>query len=98
MSEQAKRPKASSIFFWTVCTILWVAFGVVLLIDQSRLVDLWHSIRGLPLLIEGLAWVVLLPWMLGLWIWNSDWVLWLRVVLVAGLGVGMIFAFFPRSA
>lgn len=87
---------AVSVVFLFVCTMLWLAFGAVLLIDPSRLLDAWDAVRGQPLIVEILAWVLLLPWMFGLWVWQSDWATWTRVALLAALAAGMIFAFLPR--
>ena len=58
----------------------------------------WRSIRGLPLLVQLLLWLFALLVMLGLWVWQTAWPLWLRLLLVAGLASMTVYTFFPRLA
>ena len=39
--------------------------------------------------------MLLLPWVLALWIWNTGWVLWIRIVLVLGLAWVNLVMFWP---
>ena len=50
--------------------------------------------HGAPALrvLEG---VVLLPWAAGQAIWQAWWALWLRPLLIVGVGWAMLYAFFP---
>jgi hypothetical protein len=59
--------------------------------------DLWHHIRQLPLVIQGVVWLLFLPLMMGLWIWERTWSLPIRLILIIGLGVANIFMFVARS-
>lgn len=52
---------------------------------------------GLPLLLQVLAWILFLPITSGLWIWESDWTLWLRLLLICMIGVGNLTAFRPGN-
>ena len=94
--QPAKRSAGVSRGFWTACVVLWLIFGTVLLVDSSRLLDLWQAVRDLPLVLEVLAWVVFLPWVVGLWIWQLDWWSWLRVALIVIVAVGGAIVFYPR--
>jgi hypothetical protein len=85
-----------NIFVFTLFTLLWLAFAVVLLFKRERLENAWKSIRRLPLLVQLILWLLFLPVMLGLWIWETTWPLWLRLVLVASLAWWNIYVFFPR--
>jgi hypothetical protein len=85
-----------NIFVFTVFTLLWFAFIATLVFKRETLLSIWGSIRELPLLVQLILWLLFLPVMLGLWIWQTRWPLWLRVVLVAGLAWWNIFVFFPR--
>ena len=87
---------AFNIFVFTVFTLLWLAFAVALFFKREMLENIWRSIRGLPLLVQFLIWMLFLPVVLGLWIWQSSWPLWLRLVLVAGLAWWNVYVFFPR--
>lgn len=85
-----------NIFVFILFTILWFAFIAVLLFKREMLANLWRSIRGLPILFQLALWLLFLPLMLGLWIWQTSWPMWLRLVLVAGLAWWNVFVFFPR--
>ena len=79
-----------------IVVILWVAFGAALAFDRGALDSAWHWLRGLWLPLQAVVWVLLLPWTLGLWAWQTSWPLLLRLLLVAGLALANIYAFYPR--
>jgi hypothetical protein len=85
-----------NIISFAVLTLLWLAFGAALVFNPGILDTVWHTFRGLPLLIQVVVGLLLLPLVLGLWIWESSWPLWLRLLLVVGLGVATVMAFLPR--
>jgi hypothetical protein len=85
-----------NIFVFTLFTLLWLAFAAALLFKRERLKDIWRSIRRMNILVQLLLWLLFLPVMLGLWIWQTTWPLWLRLLLVAGLAWWNMFMFFPR--
>jgi hypothetical protein len=76
-------------------TVLWLAFVGAILFNPGVLDGVWDGLRGLPWLVQGLVWLLLLPVVAGLWIWQTDWSLWLRLPLVAGLAVANVVAFYP---
>jgi hypothetical protein len=53
--------------------VLWVLFGAALVFSPATLDGIWRSFRGLPLPVQIVGWIVLLPWVLGLVIWESSW-------------------------
>jgi hypothetical protein len=55
-------------------------------------------VRGLPLVLELGMWVLMLPWLLGLAVWQSSWDGWLRLLVVGGLALGWSLVSWPRSA
>jgi len=55
-------------------------------------------LRGLPFIVQAVVWLLVLPVAAGLWIWETSWPLWLRLVLVIGLGWVTVYTFFPRKA
>ena len=83
---------------FVILAVLWLGFAAALIFDQSILDAVWQSFRGLPWMVQGVIWLLVLPVTAGLWIWETSWPLWLRLVLVIGLGWVTIYTFFPRKA
>lgn len=81
-----------------ILTLLWLGFGAALLFNQAILDTVWQSFRGTPLVPQIIVGLLVLPVVLGLWIWESSWPLWLRLILVLGLGFATIYTFFPKQA
>ena len=75
-----------------------VAFGVALIWSQGSLDQAWETIRGLPLVVQLVAWLLLLPVMFGLWAWETSWPLVVRLVLVLGAAGSSLLVFLPRAA
>lgn len=88
---------AFNIFVFTLFTALWIAFAWALIASQGSLEAAWQWIRGLPLILQGVVWLLFLPVVLGLWIWHTDWALVWRLVLVAGIGFWNVYLFYPRD-
>jgi hypothetical protein len=75
-----------------------LGFGAALLFNQALLNSVWQLFRGLPLAMQIVIGLLLLPLVLGLWIWQTPWPLWIRLILVIGLGWATIYTFFPKQA
>ena len=88
--------KIVSVAAFAIFTVLWIAFGAALIFDRSILDSVWQSFRGFPAIIQVVVGLLVLPVTLGLWIWESSWSLWLRLVLVIGLALTTVIVFFPR--
>ncbi len=86
----------SSGILLVVFAAIWLGFAAGLVTNQAALDDAWRSMSGLPLPILGLAWLLFLPPMAGLWVWATDWPLVVRLVLIAGLAGWNILVFIPR--
>lgn len=82
---------------FTILTLLWLAFGAALIFNQGMLGMLWLAFRGWPLVGQLLVALLTLPVVAGLWIWNTNWPEWLRLVLVLGLAWATIYTFFPKK-
>ena len=80
-----------------VFAVLWVAFGAALIWSQGSLDQAWETVRGLPLIVQIGAWLLFLPVMAGLWIWETTWPLIVRVVLIAGIAGWNLLVFLPRA-
>ena len=68
-----------------IFAIIWIAFAAGLIWSQGSLDQAWNAIRNLPLVIQVVVWVLFLPVMIGLWIWETSWPLVVRLVLVVGV-------------
>lgn len=76
--------------------VIWAAFGWALVASQGSLDTAWQWSRGLPLIVQGLVWLLFLPIMAGLWIWETTWALVVRLVLIVGLAGWSLLIFLPR--
>ena len=83
---------------FVILGVLWLGFAAALLFNQAILDSVWQSFRAMPWPVQGVLWLLVLPVTAGLWIWETSWPLWLRLVLVIGLGWVTIYTFFPRKA
>jgi hypothetical protein len=81
---------------FSILTVLWLGFAAALLFNQAILDTIWQSFRGLPWAVQGVIWLLVLPVTAGLWIWETEWPIWLRLVLVIGLAWVTIYTFLPR--
>ena len=83
---------------FAILTVLWLGFAAALIFNQALLDTAWQMLRGLPFSVQAVVWLLVLPVAAGLWIWETSWPLWLRLVLVIGLGWVTVYTFFPRKA
>jgi hypothetical protein len=81
---------------FAILTLLWLGFGAALVFNRALLDVVWQSFRGLPFLLQIVVGLLVLPVVLGLWIWESSWPIWLRLVLVVSLAFVTVYLFFPR--
>jgi ABC-type amino acid transport system permease subunit len=88
---------AESGVLFVVFGIVWLAVGVGLVWSQGTVDQAWQAIRELPLLVQAVVWLLFLPVMAGLWIWESSWPLLIRLVLVVGLAGWSLLIFLPKS-
>jgi hypothetical protein len=89
--------QAFNILVWAAFTVLWMTFAVAVAFSPGTLDDVWHAVRRLALVIQVVAWLLLLPIMIGLWLWERPWPVPMRVVLVLALGAWTVFFLFPRG-
>jgi len=78
-------PRVLSTYAVAILTILWVGFFVALAVNREWLDLLWNWVRGLPAVAEIIVWVVFLPIVVGLWIWESSWPTLVRTLAGAGI-------------
>lgn len=80
-----------------VFALIWIAFGAGLLWSQGSVDHAWETIRGLPLIVQAVVWLLFLPVMIGLWIWETSWPLIVRVILVVAIAGWNLLVFLPRA-
>lgn len=78
-------PRVMSIYATGIFVVMWIGFLVALLVNREWLDLLWNWTQTLPLVLKIIAWMIFLPVMVGLWIWQSSWSLLLRLVSLVGL-------------
>jgi hypothetical protein len=83
---------------FAILGILWLGFAAALIFNQALLDTAWQTLRGLPFIVQAVVWLLILLVAAGLWIWETSWPLWLRLILVVGLGFVTIYTFFPKKA
>ena len=102
-ASAARRPSVrtpSGLFAYASFAVMvggWVAFAVALVASQQTLGDVWTSIRELPLLVEGVVWLLAFPFLLGLAIWQASWDEAVRLTLIVVLAVAYTYMFVPRA-
>ena len=79
-----------------IFAVLWIAFGVALIWSQGSIDQAWQAVRGLPLVIELVVWVLFLPVMVGMWIWETTWPVAVRLVLILALAGWNLLVFLPQ--
>jgi len=68
-----------------IFAILWVGFAVALVVNREWLDLVWNYAQALPIVLRIMVWVVFLPVMVGLWIWQSSWPLYGQLLGLAGI-------------
>jgi hypothetical protein len=71
---------------------MWVGFAAALAVNPEWLDLLWSGVRALPAVAQIIVWVLFLPVMVGLWIWESSWPVIVRLLAFAGLVVWTLLA------
>jgi hypothetical protein len=87
---------------FTILAALWFAFAVALVGSRSSLDATWRSVGVLPVPVRGAIWLLALPVMVGLAVWEGawrtrSWPVIVRLLVVAGLALATLNVFFPRG-
>ena len=77
---------------------LWLGFIAALVADPAILDSARRTIDGLPLVVQGVVWLLFLPIMGGLWVWTTDWPVLVRIALVVAIAGWNLLLFLPRPA
>jgi hypothetical protein len=65
--------------------VLWIGFAIALRGDHGFLDASWQWLRALPMPVQVVVWVVILPIAVGLWAWESTWPPIVGILLAGGM-------------
>ena len=82
---------------FAIFAVVWIAFAAGLVFSQGSVDQAWQAIGALPWILQIVVWVLFLPVMAGLWVWETTWPLIVRLVLVAGIGGWNLLVFLPKA-
>jgi len=85
-------PRVLGTYAIVIFATLWVGFAIALVVNREWLDLLWNWVRALPAVAEIIVWVLFLPIMAGLWIWESSWPTLVRLLASAGIVVWTLLA------
>lgn len=85
-------PRVLSTYAVTTFAILWLGFIIALAVNRDWLDLLWNWVGALPAAAKYIVWVLILPIMVGLWIWESSWSALANLFALAGIIVWTLLA------
>jgi hypothetical protein len=91
--------KGATLLGWVslaVVVVTWVGFGVAMWAAPGSLLDIWEWVGGLSIAFKMVLWVLGLPWMLGLAIWQTAWPEGVQVALIAGIALVSVWTIYPK--
>ncbi len=97
-TTEDKKPGGSTLqlLAWAIFIVAgWGVFAYLLLVASGGLTAAWEWVRSLPLLIQLVMWLLLLPWMLALWISQTPWAPAVRIILIAGIALATFWISIP---
>jgi hypothetical protein len=75
---------------------VWLAFLAAMVGAPGTLDEVSRAIGAWPFVMQLLAWVLLLPVMAGLWVWDTDWPLVVRAGLLVALAAWNLLVMIPH--
>jgi hypothetical protein len=82
---------------FVVFAVIWIAFGAALIWSQGSLDAAWQWVRALPMLAQAIVWLLFLPVMIGMWVWETTWPFIVRLVLIIGIAGWNLLVFLPKA-
>ena len=79
---------ATTLFNVTVSAlfiVLWVAFAAAVILSPVALEESWQKLRQRSLLVQAVAWVLFLPIVAGLCVWQRHWSRLVRLPIIASI-------------
>ena len=65
--------RTMTIYANLIFVVLWFGFVIALFVNREWLDEIWSWALALPSVPKIIVWVLFLPIMVGLWIWESSW-------------------------
>ena len=81
-----------NIYAISIFVVLWVGFVIALIVNREWLDEIWSWVGALPSVPKIIVWVLFLPIMTGLWIWESSWSTFGRLAGFAGIVIWTLLA------
>jgi hypothetical protein len=66
-------PRVLTIYANVIFVVLWTGFIIALVVNREWLDVLWNWAQALPWVPKIIVWMIFLPIMVSLWIWESSW-------------------------
>lgn len=82
--------------FFILMVGVWGAFIALAFTSPDTLTDIWRWVGDLWWPLQVVVWVLFLPWMIGLLVWQTEWSLAARLAVIVVLAAGWSAASFPR--
>jgi hypothetical protein len=82
--------------FFILMVGLWGAFVALAFASPETLNEVWRWAGALWWPLQIVVWLLFLPWMIGLWVWQTGLSFGVRMAIVAVLAIGWSAASFPR--
>jgi hypothetical protein len=86
-----------NVLVFLVFAVLWLSFGAALLSARGDLDALWGNFRQRNVGVQALGWLLFLPLVAALFVWERRWQASLRLALVLAIAAVNLFMFFPRG-
>ena len=93
---EPQRQRRSGSLVYGITLALWAVLAVSILIGPDSVTSFWAWSQALHPLLRGVVWVVFLPWMAALAMWESAWAVWVKVGAIAVVAWATTFAVSPR--
>ena len=90
-------PRVMGAYANLVFLVLWVGFITALVVNREWLDVAWNRVQALPMIPRVIIWVLILPIMTGLWIWESSWSMPGRMAGLAGMVVWTLLAVYSLA-
>lgn len=87
--------RALSIAWFLIMLTGWAIVSALLVASPDTVDRFWHWSSDLPMWQRVIEWILLLPWMVGIAIWQSDWATGVRIAAIALVALGWIYASKP---
>jgi hypothetical protein len=86
-----------NVLVFLVFGVLWLCFAAALLFAPADLDALWRNFRQRNVVLQALGWLLFLPLVAALFVWERRWQVAVRLVLVLAIAALNLFMFFPRG-